>query len=56
MSNKFARSLSKYASLNPTKYCKLFDGDKLSFQVFDNPFVKEEYCKTCLKMTPKPTN
>jgi len=47
MSNNFAKSLSKASEINPKRYCDLFKGDKFSFQVFDNPFVKEHFCEAC---------
>lgn len=33
--------------MNPKKYCKLINDGKMSFQVFDNPDVKQFYCKYC---------
>jgi uncharacterized protein YkwD/outer membrane protein OmpA-like peptidoglycan-associated protein len=47
MSNNFAKSLARASEMNPRRYCDLFKGDKFSFQVFDNPFVKEHFCETC---------
>ncbi|MFC2113846.1 CAP domain-containing protein [Bacteroidota bacterium] len=47
MSNRFAKALAQAAEKNPRRYCDLFKGDKFSFQVFDNPFVKDYYCKNC---------
>lgn len=47
MSNKFAQAMERASKMNPTRYCSLFKGDKFSFQVFDNPYVKDYYCKTC---------
>ena len=49
MSNRFAQALRKASEMNPSRYCDLFKGDKFSFQVLDNPFVKDFYCKTCEK-------
>ena len=49
MSNKFSRALERASKMNPRRYCELFKGDKFSFQVFDNPYVKDYYCKTCVK-------
>ena len=46
---RFANALKRAKNFNPQRYCKLFGDPAMSFQVFDNPFVKEEYCKTCAK-------
>ena len=48
MTNRFATALNTAKRLNQERYCALFNDEKLSFQVFDNPFVKETYCKTCV--------
>ncbi|MEA3495241.1 MAG: CAP domain-containing protein [Bacteroidota bacterium] len=47
MSNKFYRALNHAAAIDKKRYCELFNGNKFSFQIFDNPFVKQTYCKTC---------
>ncbi len=45
-SRTFVTALQKAEKLNHERYCKLFGSPYLTFQVFDNPFVKEEYNKT----------
>jgi len=49
MSNKFAKAMEMASQLNTSRYCALFKGDKFSFQVFDNPYVKDFYCKKCVR-------
>ena len=44
---RFEVALSKASKMNKQRYCKLFDGSKLSFQVFENPKIKRNYCKEC---------
>jgi uncharacterized protein YkwD len=39
----FVLALQKAEKLNHEKYCSLFGSPYLTFQVFDNPFVKEDY-------------
>ncbi|OFX44631.1 MAG: hypothetical protein A2046_01235 [Bacteroidetes bacterium GWA2_30_7] len=46
-SNKFVRAMQKAQEINHERYCKLFDGKHLSFQVFENEIVKKDYCKSC---------
>lgn len=46
-SNKFVRAMQKANELNHDRYCKLFNGKQLSFQVFENEIVKNDYCKSC---------
>ncbi len=41
----FVTALEKAEKTNHERYCKLFGEPYLSFQVFDNPFVKEDYIK-----------
>ncbi len=48
-SQKFVSSLEKANEANPTRYCDLFGKSGLTFQVFDNPFVKQDFCKSCRK-------
>ncbi len=45
---RFEVALSKASKMNKQRYCKLFDGSKLSFQVFENPKIKQNYCKKCV--------
>ncbi|MFY9311508.1 MAG: hypothetical protein WAQ28_20860 [Bacteroidia bacterium] len=45
-SRTFVTALQKAEMLNRDKYCKLFGAPYLTFQVFDNPFVKENYNKS----------
>lgn len=48
-SKKFESALKKAQSINKNRYCELFDGNHFSLRVFENPNVKEQYCKTCGK-------
>lgn len=41
----FVLALQKAEHANHDRYCKLFGSPFLTFQVFDNPFVKEDYAK-----------
>jgi len=45
-SRLFVTALEKAEKLDQERYCKLFGQPYLSFQVFDNPFVKDDYIKT----------
>jgi hypothetical protein len=45
-SRTFVSALQKAEKMNHEKYCKLFGSPFLTFQVFDNPFVKEDYNKS----------
>jgi len=47
MSNRFANSAERASKLDREKFCKLFSSGKASFQMMDNPFVKDSYCKAC---------
>lgn len=49
MSNKFSNAAKRAYQMNPRRFCNLFKGDKFSVQVFDNPIIKELYCKNCNK-------
>lgn len=42
-SRLFVTALEKAKKINPARYCGLFGEPNLTFQVFDNPFVKENY-------------
>lgn len=46
-SSKFIASMKKAREMNPKRFCKLFGAPYMSFQVMDNPFLKEEFCKYC---------
>ncbi|HBF88465.1 MAG TPA: hypothetical protein DDX39_07480 [Bacteroidales bacterium] len=46
-SNKFVLAMQKAQELNPERYCKLIKEKKLSFQIFENEKVKDDYCKNC---------
>jgi len=46
-SNKFLHATNVAYKMNPKKYCELFNGTKMSFQVFDNTQLKTNYCKYC---------
>lgn len=45
-SRLFVTALEKAKKTNPERYCKLFGEPNLTFQVFDNPFVKENYANS----------
>ena len=44
-SRTFVMALQKAQEANPERYCKLFGAPNITFQVFDNPFVKADYKK-----------
>ncbi|NOZ47837.1 MAG: CAP domain-containing protein [Chlorobi bacterium] len=44
---KFVNALKTAKKLYPDKFCSLFKGDKFSFQIFENPEVKQLVCETC---------
>ncbi len=46
-SKSFILALRKAKEVNKDRYCKLFGQPFMSFQVFENPFVKEDYCDSC---------
>ena len=46
-SDVFATAMQKASVENPERFCKLFDGSKLSVQTFENLKVKEIYCSDC---------
>lgn len=41
----FVSAMKKAESLNHDRYCKLFGAPNLTFQILDNPMVKEDYEK-----------
>lgn len=45
-SRTFVTALQKANKLNHERYCKLFGAPNLTFQILDNPFVKEDYDKS----------
>jgi hypothetical protein len=45
----FVTALQKAEKINHERYCKLFGEPFLTFQVLDNPFVKEDYVKAACK-------
>ena len=47
MSNRFANAAERASKLDKDRFCKLFSTGKASFQMMDNPFVKDSYCKAC---------
>lgn len=47
MSDSFVKAMKTAAKKDKDRYCKLFGAPNLSFQILDNPFIKEDYCKTC---------
>lgn len=44
-SRTFVMALQKAEEKNHDRYCKLFGAPNMTFQVFDNPFVKADYKK-----------
>lgn len=46
-SNRFVTAMKRARGLNKERYCALYDGSKFSFQIFDNPKIKEDYCSYC---------
>jgi hypothetical protein len=46
-SAKFVATMKKAREMNSKRFCKLFGAPYMSFQVMDNPFIKEEFCKYC---------
>lgn len=48
-SKMFVTAMQKANGINHDRYCQLFGDPKLTFQVMDNPFVKEDYRKNCGK-------
>ncbi len=44
-SRLFVTALRKAEKVNHQRYCKLFGQPYLTFQILDNPFVKEDYIK-----------
>jgi len=49
MTGRFVRALQKANELNHKRYCSLFNGKNYSVQLFENPLVREYYCKSCGK-------
>jgi hypothetical protein len=47
MSNRFANAAERASKMDKEKFCKLFFSGRASFQMMDNPFVKDSYCKAC---------
>jgi hypothetical protein len=47
MSNRFANAAERASKMDKEKFCKLFSSGKATFQMMDNPFVKDSYCKAC---------
>lgn len=45
--NLFVKALNTASMLNQERFCELFNGDNFSFQIFENPEVKDFVCKTC---------
>lgn len=42
-SKSFVSAMKKIRSINPDRYCVLVGAPNLTFQVLDNPFVKQDY-------------
>ncbi|MDA3892892.1 MAG: hypothetical protein PF517_14615 [Salinivirgaceae bacterium] len=45
---KFNYALERSRELNAKRFCELFNGDYFSLKVFENNFVKDNYCKFCI--------
>ena len=45
-SRTFSTALEKADVLNHDRYCKIFGTPNLTFQILDNPYVKEHYDKS----------
>ncbi|MGZ4055958.1 MAG: hypothetical protein ACXVPU_19355 [Bacteroidia bacterium] len=48
-SRTFVTALEKAEKIDHDRYCKLFGAPNITFQVFDNPFVKADYKKAGCK-------
>ncbi len=46
-SPKFILAVQKAIELDNNRFCSLYKKKKLSFQSFENPYIKKLYCKTC---------
>ena len=44
---KFTTALKTAKNINEERFCRLFQGDSFSFQVFENPNIKQLVCETC---------
>ena len=45
----FVSAMRKAQKVNSSRYCELFGDPYITFQVLDNPFVKEDYIKANCK-------
>ena len=46
-SRNFRLAMQKASELDPTRYCDLFGYPNITFQVMDNPLIKNQFCNTC---------
>ncbi len=46
-SKAFVNGMNSALQLNKKRYCELFGAPKLTFQILENPSVKEQYLKSC---------
>jgi uncharacterized protein YkwD/outer membrane protein OmpA-like peptidoglycan-associated protein len=46
-SKAFVNGMNSALTLNKNRYCELFGAPKLTFQILENPSVKEQYLKSC---------
>lgn len=44
---KFNYAMTRIRELNPQQFCDLLNGNSFSLKVFENNFIKDEYCKYC---------
>ena len=51
-SRNFRMAMSNAATKDKSRYCDLFGNPYLTFQLLDNPLVKQTYCNTCDAGTP----
>lgn len=46
-SRNFRVAMQKASVMDATRYCDLFGYPNLTFQVMDNPLIKNQFCNTC---------
>ena len=46
-SKSFRDALHNASKINQSRYCRLFGAPYLSFQLLDDPLIKNLYCNTC---------
>lgn len=43
----FNYAMQRAREINPKRFCELLNGQYFSMKVFENEFIKQEYCKNC---------